>query len=161
MQGNPALACRLNKSLYGLKQAPRAWHNRLHRELESYGYRASEADPGLYIYNGKTADIYLLVYVDDILIASKDSALIKGVKQRLSESFDARDLGEVSSYLGMTITRDRGSGTIKISQPRMTSDLISKFGMDDSKIRPIPMSASIKFTKDERRALRQGQVPLQ
>jgi len=159
VQGDPTLACRLNKTLYGLKQAPRAWHNRLHRELESYGYRASEADPGLYIYNGKTADIYLLVYVDDILIASKDSALIKGVKQRLSESFDARDLGEVSSYLGMTITRDRGSGTIKISQPRMTNDLISKFGMDDSKIRPIPMSASIKFTKDEGEPLDKAKYP--
>ena len=159
VQGDSTLACRLNKTLYGLKQAPRAWHNRLHRELESYGYRASEADPGLYIYNGKAANIYLLVYVDDILIASTDKGLIQGVKQRLLETFDARDLGEASTYLGMNITRDRGSGTIKISQPRMTNDLISKFGMDDSKIRSIPVSASIKLTKDEGEPLDKAKYP--
>jgi transposase InsO family protein len=149
VQGDPALACHLNKSLYGLKQAPRAWHNRLHRELVSYGYRASEADPGLYIYSGKSADIFLLVYVDDILIASTDMSMVKDIKHRLMGTFDARDLGEASTYLGITIARDRGSGTIKISQPRLTNDLISKFGMDDSKTKSIPVSAATKFSKDE------------
>lgn len=158
-QGDSGLACHLNKTLYGLKQAPRAWHNRLHRELVSYGYRASEADPGLYIYNGKTADIFLLVYVDDILIASKDMSMVQDIKDRLMGTFDARDLGEASTYLGMTIARDRGSGTIKISQPRLTNDLISKFGMDDSKTKSIPVSTAIKFSKDEGEPLDTSKYP--
>jgi len=148
-QGDSGQACHLNKTLYGLKQAPRAWHNRLHKELVSYGYRASEADPGLYIYNGKSADIHLLVYVDDILIASTDQSLVRDIKDRLMGTFDARDLGEASTYLGMTIARDRGSSTIKISQPRLTNDLVSKFGMDDCKPKSLPVSAAIKFSKDE------------
>ena len=149
VQGDTNLACHLNKTLYGLKQAPRAWHNRLHKELESYGYTASDADPGLYYFHGKTADVYLLIYVDDILIASSDLTLINSIKQNLLSTFDARDLGEASTYLGINIARDRGSGTIKISQPRLTNDLISKFGMDDGKNRSIPLSPSIKFSKDE------------
>ena len=156
---DPNLACHLIKSLYGLKQAPRAWHQRLHKELESYGYKTSEADPGLYYYRGKTADIYLLIYVDDILIASTDINLINSTKGRLMTTFDARDLGDASTYLGMTITRDRGSGTIKLNQPRMTTDLITKFGMDDSKNRSIPLSPSIKFSKDEGEPLDTSKYP--
>ena len=153
------LACHLNKSLYGLKQAPRAWHNRLHKELELHGYTASETDPGLYYSRGKTADAYLLIYVDDILIASKDINMITTIKQRLMTAFDARDLGEASTYLGMTITRDRGSGIIKLNQPRMINDLVTKFSMDDSKNRPIPLSPSIKFSKDEGEPLDTSKYP--
>ena len=77
-------------------------------------------------------------------------------------SFDARDLGEASTYLGMNIFRDRGSGTIKLSQPRMIHDLITKFGLEDGKIRSVPLSPSIKLSKDEGdRSPRQDQVPLQ
>ena len=158
-QGGPGVACHLNKTLYGLKQAPRAWHNRLHRELVSFGCTASGADPGLYFYHGKTADLYLLVYVDDILIASKDSSLIQQIKKKLMATFDARDLGEAATYLGMNIIRDRGSGTIKISQSRLITDLISKFGMCDGKTRSIPLSQSIKLSKDEGEPLDKTKYP--
>jgi hypothetical protein len=158
-EGDPGMACHLNKTLYGLKQAPRAWHNRLHRELVSCGYTASEADPGLYSFRGKAANIYLLVYVDDILIASSDMSLVNDIKQRLLGTFDARDLGEATTYLGMNIIRDRGSGTIKINQTRLTNDLIAKFGMEDGKPRSFPLSPSTKLTKDEGEILDKATYP--
>eukprot|EP00877_Chromochloris_zofingiensis_P011122 jgi/Chrzof1/6263/Cz17g17260.t1 len=69
-EGSSELACHLHKPLYGLKQAPRAWHQRLQQELLAVGYTASAADPSLYWYCINGDYVYLLVYVDDILIAA-------------------------------------------------------------------------------------------
>ena len=80
-EGGNGLACHLHKALYGLKQAPRAWHTRLHQELEQYGFKASEADPGLYTGKKDQYRVYLLIYVDDILIAAKDKYAVTSIKQ--------------------------------------------------------------------------------
>jgi hypothetical protein len=65
------LACHLQKALYGLRQAPRAWHKRLGKELESLGFVGCTSDPGFLILHHKTAPEWLLVYVDDRLLASR------------------------------------------------------------------------------------------
>ncbi len=64
------LACHLKKSLYGLKQAPRAWNKRLTEELESQGFVVSDADPCLFIRHLKDDTLFLLVWVDDILLVA-------------------------------------------------------------------------------------------
>ena len=148
-EGEDGMVCHLIKALYGLKQAPRAWHSRLHQELDSYGFKVSEADPGLYIYNDKTDNIYLMVYVDDILIAAKDVATVIETKRKLQTSFEARDLGEAETYLGINITRDRENKTLKIDQERMIKEIVAKFGQEDAKTRATPLSTSIKLAKDE------------
>ena len=71
-QGGLKMVCRLHKSLYGLRQAPRAWHAKLKSELESMGFTASTADASLFVRNQGDNVEYLLIYVDDILIASKE-----------------------------------------------------------------------------------------
>jgi len=62
------LVGKLNRTLYGLKQAPRAWHLKLKTELESLGFAESIADPGLFIKPSATSPVYILVYVDDLLL---------------------------------------------------------------------------------------------
>jgi len=116
-------------SLYGLKQAPRAWHTKLKMELENMSFQASETDPGLYIQRRKDINVYILVYVDDILIVAKDLELVTDIKKTLMTTFDARDLGEAAYFLGWEIKRDRVKKTIKVTQQRMTTDLINKYGM--------------------------------
>ena len=117
-EGNTGMACHLRKALYGLKQAGRAWHLRLKSELESMGFAQSEADPGLFIK--KTGGLAaILTYVDDILTATRGTAAASAIKQRLMSAFDARDLGEATFFLGMSITRDRESRTIKLAQERL------------------------------------------
>lgn len=69
-QGKEGCCWRLNKALYGLKQAPRAWHTKLDTTLRSLGYTPSLADPALYTRTCGNARIYLVVYVDDIILAS-------------------------------------------------------------------------------------------
>jgi hypothetical protein len=158
-QPDRSLACLLNKTLYGLRQAPRAWYQRLKQELESMGATATDADPGLYIIHRKDSTIYLLVWVDDILIAAPDTASIDWVKQRLNSAFDSRDLGEAKLFVGISIDRDRTAGTIKISQRRLVDDLLSKFSMQDSKPRTTPLASSVELTKDENNLLDKGQYP--
>ena len=146
-EGGPDMACHLKKSLYGLKQAPRAWHARLHEELDKIGFKASQADPGLHISKGLKA--YVLIYVDDILIASKNMRNGKRIKDLLQQAFDARDLGEASYFLGISITRDRGSKTTKLSLERMTKEIVETYGLTDGKTKGVPLSPSIKLAKEE------------
>jgi histone deacetylase 1/2 len=62
--------CKLDKALYGLKQAPRVWHSRLSSKLCQLGFKASKADTSLFYYNKGSVTIYVLIYVDDIIVAS-------------------------------------------------------------------------------------------
>ena len=148
-EGPNNLACHLRRALYGLRQAPRQWHARLKQELEAIGFVESEADPGLFIYHGKEDTIYLLVYVDDILIAANSLSSIEWAKSKIMTVFEARDLGEAHMYLGMLIERDRASFSLKLSQQRMTAQLLSKHHLLDAKPKSVPLTAAIKLTKDE------------
>ena len=144
--GPPGLACHLNKALYGLKQAPRAWYTRLHSELLNFGFTSSHADPSLYTYHPKTGTpAYVLIYVDDILIAAADKTMVNKVKEFLTTAFSARDLGEATYYLGINLTRDRSARSIKITHERAIADLASKFDLTDCKPRDIPMSAGLNL----------------
>lgn len=146
-EGSNNIACHLHKALYGLKQAPRAWHLRLKQELETMGFIQSKADPGLFISTAEDGTTLVLTYVDDLLIAAPDTARAVGVKERLMSVFEARDLGEATFFLGMSIMRDRESRTIKLAQERLTADLLSKHGMLEAKALSTPLSPSTKLTK--------------
>jgi hypothetical protein len=112
--GNVSMVCKLLKSLYGLKQAPRAWHKRLVEELEKFGFTACNCDPALFINkNSFKSTVYLLVYVDDLLIVSEDVGTIQLVKQQLTGIFSIHDLGEIKSFLGCEIQVDESSNTLK------------------------------------------------
>jgi hypothetical protein len=71
---HPTHLCKLDKSLYGLKQAPRAWFSRLSGILLQLGFQASKADVSLFIFNQANIEVYILIYVDDIIIASSSSS---------------------------------------------------------------------------------------
>jgi hypothetical protein len=142
--GDSKMACHLQKALYGLKQAPRAWHQRLDDELQQYGFRVSEADPGLYTYYTATAGpLFLLVYVDDILLTCGDLAVICDVKDHLLNTFDGRYLGPATSFLGIAINRDRANRVIKLSHQRMVTDLVHHFGLENGNARVVPLTATV------------------
>lgn len=122
---------------------------------------ASNTDPGLYIMRENGAVIYLLVYVDDILLASKSKDALIKTKASLADAFDIRDLGAAGYFLGMELVRDRAARTIKLSQHRMTEELVTAYGMADSKNTAVPMPSSTKLHKLEKggEALDSAQFP--
>ena len=69
----PNWVCKLDKALYGLKQAPRAWYARLCGKLETLGFVPSKADTSLFYYQKGQHTIFVLVYVDDIIVASSST----------------------------------------------------------------------------------------
>ena len=88
---------RLHRALYGLRQAPRAWHQCLKRELEQLGFAEADADPGLFVLDGEAGRAFLLVYVDDMLVAAPTLAAVKEIKAQIAGAFDAHDLGEATA----------------------------------------------------------------
>ena len=96
--------CLLKKSLYGLKQLPRQWYKRFDSFMTSHDFRRSNNDSCIYFKNNDNGSfIYLLLYVDDILVAAKDKREIRKVKTQLSKEFEMKDLGLTKKILGMEI----------------------------------------------------------
>ena len=115
--GKDKLVCRLKKSLYGLKQSPRQWYRLFDGFMIGHSYTQSQFDPCVYFRKLKGgAYIYLLLYVDDMLIASTSRSAIDELKVQLSNEFEMKDLGEAKRILGIEIGRDKKKGRICLTQ---------------------------------------------
>jgi histone deacetylase 1/2 len=97
----PQHVCKLQKALYGLKQSPRAWYACLSDRLLQLGFIPSKADTSLFIYDRRGCQIYMLVYVDDIVIAGSSSSAVDHVVHTLSATFPIKDLGRLEYFLGI------------------------------------------------------------
>ena len=147
--GTENLVCRMKKSLYGLKQAPRAWNQRLDASLQRFGFKKCSSDHCMYTWNGtgNTGMVYLLVYVDDLIIATKDLETLQTVKQHLKDQFDVTDMGELKFFLGIQITRNRTERTLQLHQHHHTIRLLNAFGMQDSKPVSTPMEPGLQLVR--------------
>jgi histone deacetylase 1/2 len=140
----PHYVCKLDKALYGLKQAPRAWYARLSEKLVSLGFYASKSDTSLFIYMKGSITIYLLVYVDDIIVVSSSSKAVEALLADLKRDFALKDLGELSYFLGIEVKKMNDG--ILLSQSKYASDLLKKVGMEHCKPVATPLSVSEKLS---------------
>ncbi|CAI7796979.1 unnamed protein product [Closterium sp. NIES-54] len=102
--------------VYGLRQAPREWHDTFRTTLAALGFAPSTADPSLFLRTHATLPpFYVLVYVDDLVFATADTEALAHVKSKLQKRHTCTDLGELTSYLGLRITRDRAQRTITLT----------------------------------------------
>ena len=101
----PHYVCKLDKALYGLKQAPRTWYSRLSMQLKYLGFFASKADTSLFIYNKANTIIFVLIYVDDIIVASSSQNATDALLHDLSSEFALKDIGDLSFFLGIEVKK--------------------------------------------------------
>jgi Reverse transcriptase (RNA-dependent DNA polymerase)/gag-polypeptide of LTR copia-type len=128
--------CKLNRALYGLRQSPRVWYFTLSTYLKSIGFEPLHADLSVFIRDR----VILAIYVDDLLIVGPDKEEIKHVKKQLGDRFQMSDLGQLSWYLGMHITRDRANRILRISQQAFFESLLKDSGLQDIKPADTPMN---------------------
>ncbi|MFS8002612.1 putative RNA-directed DNA polymerase [Helianthus anomalus] len=134
----PNHLCLLHKSLYGLKQAPRAWFNRLSGALLQLGFHGSKTDPSLFIYSHHGILMYMLVYVDDIILTGNNPQLINNTIKRLSTTFALQDMGRLSYFLGIEVI-PKGNDLL-LSQQKYVHDIIEQAGLSQSKPADSPMA---------------------
>ncbi|CAI5977163.1 unnamed protein product, partial [Closterium sp. NIES-64] len=126
--------------VYGLRQAPREWHDTLRTTLAALGFAPSTADPSLFLRTDTSLPpFYILVYVDDLVFATADTAGLAYVKSELLKRHTCTDLGELRSYLGLQITRDRARRTITLTQSHMVQQVLQRFGFTYSSPQATPL----------------------
>ena len=135
----PHHICRLDKALYGLKQAPRAWFARLSTKLYSLGFRSSKSETSLFIYQEAGITIFLLIYVDDIIVTSSSEKAIFGLLDDLRVDFALKDLGALHYFLGIEVICQNSSGLV-LTQEKYARELLTKVGLRDCKPAPTPLS---------------------
>ena len=112
----------------------------------SHGFKRSEFYSCVYIKFVHGSPIYLLLYVDDMLIAAKSKKEITTLKKQLSSKFEMKDVGAAKKILGMEITRDRNSGLLFLSQQSYIKKVLHHFNMHDAKPVSSPIAPHFKLS---------------
>jgi Reverse transcriptase (RNA-dependent DNA polymerase) len=131
LPGAPRKVCRLRKGLYGLKQSARVWNQRISRELNQSGLHQIDSDHSIWVDHKH--DIILALYVDDIVLFARETQALHWIKGILTKSFHMKDLGPVSTVLGIRVRRDRAQKTIWIDQSHYVMDVLREFQYEDCK----------------------------
>jgi hypothetical protein len=139
----PDHVCRLNKSLYGLKQAPRAWYSRFADHLLRLGFVGSRADPSLFIYHRNMESVYLLLYVDDIVLTASSEQLLRQTIMALEREFSLKDLGTLHYFLGVAVSRS--SEGMFLSQRQYIIDILDRAGMSECNPCSTPVDTQSKL----------------
>ncbi|MFS7989377.1 putative RNA-directed DNA polymerase [Helianthus anomalus] len=149
---NESKVCKLVKSLYGLKQAPRKWNERLTTVLLEFGFTQSKCDHSLFILNKDNVTVFLLVYVDDIVLTGNSVAEIEKIKKVLNDTFKIKDLGILKYFLGIEVLYNKNE--VVFSQRKYCLELLNEFGYLGCKPVNTPIEQSYlvksKIDKDQK-----------
>jgi histone deacetylase 1/2 len=135
----PSHVCKLQWALYGLKQSPRAWYARLSALLLDLGFASSKSDISLFIFSRGGVRIYMLVYVDDIVIAGSTPGAVDRLVRALSAHFPIKDLGVLDYFLGLEASFH--SGGMTVTQRKYALDFLRRVNMENCKATSTPLSA--------------------
>ena len=97
------------------------------QRAQEMGASRSPVDPCVYEWNHAVhGRVFILVYVEDLLVAGKSLPGVKAVKSAVSGKFDVRDLAEVKDFIRIKVMRDRTARTITLSNPGHTAALLRR-----------------------------------
>jgi hypothetical protein len=134
---HPDLVCHLRKSLYGLKQAPRAWYSRFASYLTTLGFIKVKSDTSLFIFRCSSDTVYLLLYVDDIILTAASTEL---------HEFTMKYLGPLHHFLGITVEH-RPDGLF-LHQRTYMLDILKRAVMADCKLCTTTVDLQAKLADD-------------
>lgn len=137
----PNHVCLLRHSLYGLRQAPQAWYNSLCSALKSFGLVQSQADTSLFTLHKSTDHLFVLVYVDDLILTGSRPDLVSALTNHLQSHFAVKDLGPLSYFLGVEVASCKEG--LFLSQHKYLIDLLRRHKMVG--IKPLSTPISMKL----------------
>lgn len=129
---SPGKVWRLRKSVYGLKQSPKCWSEKLNAILKKQGFLPTKSDRCLFVRGRGTAGLaYVLVYVDDCLIAAPDEQTLDNIKDELKRDLNIKDLGPLGTFIGIDF-KEISEGVVSASQERYIDELADRFKVTEA-----------------------------
>jgi Reverse transcriptase (RNA-dependent DNA polymerase) len=144
---NASKVCKLKISIYGLKQALRSRNKRFDKEIKEFGFIKCDEEPCVYKRFSGSIIIFLILYVDNILLIGNDIFTLDEVKSSLKKVLLMKDLGVTTFILGIKIYRDRSQKIIGLSQGTYIDKVLKRFNMQDFKKGNLPKSHGINLGK--------------
>ena len=142
------LVCKLNKSIYGLKQAAKNWYEALTSLLLKERFKRSRNDYCLFVQKEEDETFsYVLVWVDDIVVAGATEEAVNEIKSMLNENFKMDDCGALNWFLGMQILRTHDK--ITVDQKKYIETVLQQFNMSDCKAVATPGEVNLKLVKSD------------
>ena len=134
--------CKLKRSIYGLKHASRQWYLKFNDTIVSFGFKENTVDRCIYLKVSGSKFIFLILYVDDILLATNDLHLLYETKRFLSNNFEMKDMG----VIGIEIFRNRSQGMLGLSQKSYINKILERFRMKNCSASLVPIQKGDKFS---------------
>ena len=145
--GDDKTVCRLKKSLYGLKQSARVWNHKIDAVFKKLGFGQAKADPCLYVRKTGKSTAYIIIYVDDMVVAAETEEEFEAIFNGLQQHFTVTNLGDLKHFLGMEV--ERAVDGFKLNQQKYINKLASRFGLEDAKASKIPLDPAYLQQKEE------------
>eukprot|EP00253_Pinus_taeda_P005953 PITA_05953 len=149
VKGTKELGYKLKKSLYGLKQSPRMWYQKFDTFILGLDFTRSKAYHCVYFQLISDLVIYLVLYVDDMLLVGNDKEIIQDLKTQLSSKFDMKDLGAENYIMGMEIKRDQAKRKLRLNQRKYVETILQRFNMQDSKPVKVPILVGVRLSTEK------------
>jgi hypothetical protein len=146
---NAGKICKLQKFIYGLKQASWSWNISFDEVVKGFGFHQNEEEACVYEKQSGSVVVFLILYVDDILLIGNDFPMLESVKASLKKGFSMKDLEEATYILGIRIYRDRSKRLIGLTQDTYINKVLKLFNMEQSKKGFLPMSHGIHLSQKQ------------
>ena len=144
------LVCRLRKSLYGVKQAPRQWYKKFDGLIESVDFSKSDEDHCIFTKTTRDGSpIFLIIYVDDMLLSGQHAGELTELVQKLRLKFAMKDLGLARHILGMKISHNRNRRQLFLSQTDYIGRVLERFNMQLAKSSSTPLPINLRLSQQD------------
>ena len=135
------LVWRLNKSIYGLKQSANLWNTTLVKFMQSQNLDQSKLDPCVFIRKTNKETLYVLIWVDDVIMSGSSLAVVNNFKANFGSTFKIKDLGVLKWFLGIQF--DVSDSVIKMNQSLYVQNILNRFNMSNCAPRTLPCDPSV------------------
>lgn len=142
--------CKLERALYGLRISPKRWNQKFAEVALNIGLINSDLEPCMFVWRNADKFLILLLYVDDILVASNDIIKLNEVKLKLSKEFEMTILGKPKQFLGICIKRDIENQVIVLSQESYIDKILNRFKFNEMYPQRTPMVTTQVANKERK-----------